>query len=79
MTVQWIHGHEGIMENEIADSKARGHTKMPVKPQACATQSLSNARRQMRKSKGCCMTIGMGKPTTKRGTAAVSRTIKTHL
>lgn len=78
MTVQWIHGHECIKGNEIANSKARVHTKMPVNPQACVTQSLSNAKRQIRKSKGCCMTIGMGKPKTKRGTAAVSKTIKTH-
>ena len=75
MTVQWIRGHESIKGNEIADSKMQVLTKMPVNPQACATQSLSSARRQIRKSNRCCMTIGMGKLTTKRSTAVVSRNI----
>ena len=51
ITVQWIPGHEGIRGNEIADTEARLHAKMPVNPQGRVTQSLSNARRHIRKSK----------------------------
>lgn len=51
LTVQWIPGHEGIKGNEIADKEARLHAKMPVNPHVRIKQSLSNARRQIRKAK----------------------------
>ena len=51
MTVQWIPGREGIKGNPTADTEARVHARAPVNPPSCNTQSLSNARRQIRKSK----------------------------
>ena len=51
LTVQWIPGHEGIKGNEIADSEARRYASKAVNPQSCIAQSLSNAKRQIRKSK----------------------------
>ena len=51
LTVQWIPGYEGIKGNEIADSEARGYASKAVDPRSCITQSLSNAKRQIRKSK----------------------------
>lgn len=47
LTAQWIPGHEGIKGEEKADSEARGYASKPV----CITQSLRNAKRQIRKSK----------------------------
>lgn len=47
---------------------------MTANHQSRTTHSLSNARRQIRKSNDVCMAIGVGKPTTRRGTAVVPRT-----
>ena len=51
MTVQWIPGHEGIEGNEIANEEARKYASKAVDYQSGITQSLSNAKRQIRKLK----------------------------
>ena len=50
LTVQWVPGHAGIEENELADRKAKKYAKLP--PIAGLNlQSISSAKRKIRKMK----------------------------
>ena len=51
MTVQWIPRHTGIEVNEIADKEARKQVKLLPSPQARTVQTLSNAKRRIKKGK----------------------------
>ncbi len=71
LTVQWIPGHEGIEGNEIADEEARKHASKAVGHQSGITQSLSNAKRQIRKLKDVAWQSEWGEPTTNRGSFVI--------
>ena len=51
LTVQWIPGHAGIEGNELADQEAKKCAKVPLAAERDQAQSLSNARRKLRKAK----------------------------
>ena len=51
MSIEWIPGNAGIEENKIADGKAKKYSKLTSTPLANQTQTLSNAKRMLRKSK----------------------------
>ena len=51
MSVQWIPGHTGIEGNELADQEAKKHAKLPPAAELNLEQSLSNAKRKIRKMK----------------------------
>ena len=51
LTVQWIPGHAGIEGNELADQLAKKCAKVPLAAEHDQAQSLSNARRKLRKAK----------------------------
>ena len=51
MTVQWIPGHTEIDGNEIADKKAKKQAKLLPFLQARKVQTLSNAKRRIKKGK----------------------------
>lgn len=51
MTVQWIPRHTGIEGNEIADKEARKQAKLLPSAQARTVQTLSNAKRRIKKGK----------------------------
>ncbi len=51
MSIQWIPGHTEIEGNEIADGEAKKYSKLAPTPMANQTQTLSNARRRLKRSK----------------------------
>ena len=51
MSIQWIPGHTGIKGNKIADGEARKYSKLAPTPLATQTQTLSNAKRRLKRSK----------------------------
>ncbi len=51
MIVQLTPGHTRIEKNEIADKEAKKQTKLPPAPQVKMVRSLSNAKKQSKKSK----------------------------
>ncbi len=51
LIVQWIPDHAGIEGNELADQGAKKYAKVPLAAERDQAQSLSNARRKLRKAK----------------------------
>ena len=51
MTVQRIPSHAGIEENELADKEAKKQVKLPPITERIHCQTLSNAKRRIKKAK----------------------------
>ena len=51
LTVQWIPGHTGIEGNELANQEAKKYAKLPSAAELNLDQSISNAKRKIRKMK----------------------------
>lgn len=51
LIVQWISGHAGIEGNELADQEAKKYAKMPPMAELNLQQSVSSAKRKIRKMK----------------------------
>ena len=51
LTVQWIPSHAGIEGNKLADQEAKKHAKRPPATMLNLQQSVSSAKRKIRKMK----------------------------